>query len=660
MMRVIIRSCIALLFTAFLSQAATQNLYTNGGFENSGTGWTLWTDPSGGAAATVSYPATGAQEGTRFCRVTVTAINASNNWHVQLQDPAFNAVKGIDYHLSFWAKADAPRTFQVAVAGDSASPYAYRQGFEMTLGTAWKKYEVYRKSDVAGSGQMSFNFYCGYSTGTFDFDNVVLEVNTATLPGTITIPAQSAWQSGNHRNLFAEMGYSQTAIDEKVDAAFQQLFFGDRDNEAVYTPVGSDLGFINKPGSGSIITEGQSYGMMISVMMNRQDIFDRLWKFAYTYMQHRTGDQKGTFSWKVNETSPYAMVDPNPAPDGEEYFVTALLFATKRWGNGAGIMNYQVQADSILYEMLHKTPNTTVVPMINPDHSMIVFTPDARSEAFTDPSYHLPGFYRVWAQFATNDKPYWAKMADSSWAFLKRACHSTTGLVTDYANFDGTPKTVSFNQFAGVYHSDSWRMPMNVGFGYSWFKDDPWAITQTVRLLRFFDREGDYKQTYTWDGQRSPEADGSFYSASGGQIACNAVSALASNDTTAWKYVDKFWKTPVPSGTWRYYSGLLHMMSLLHCSGKFIIYGNPNVGVMESLARGHSWQSVTLQGMVGIIDISGRVVAQYDAGLGRSFQVRDGAQEFGRSSIRLPAGVYFARGQSMNGPAAVKKIVFMR
>lgn len=634
------------------------NILSDGGFENDV--WNLWTD--GDAVATVTHESGDAQEGNKFARVTVTHL-ADENWKIQLQDPAWTCKKGVEYHLSFYVKSDVPGKIQVAVAGDSASPYTYRTGTEFAVGTTWKQINYYYKSDVEGSNATSFNFYCGYATGIYDFDNVVIEENTVNFPSTISVQEKSSWESGVHRNLFAELGYTQEQIDAKINSSFQQLFFGDQKSEAVYTPVGTDMAFINQPGSGSIITEGQSYGMMIAVQMNHQNVFDKLWKFAYTYMMHHSGDRKGYFSWKVNETSPYTMTDPNPAPDGEEYFVTALLFAKQRWGNKTGIFDYQAQADSILTEMLNKTPNSTVVPMINKSHAMIIFSPDANSTQYTDPSYHLPAFYSVWAKLATNDKEYWQIMADSSRAFFHHACHPVTGLVTEYTGFDGKPYPVDFNKFAGLYHSDSWRIPVNIAMDYAWCKADSWQVEQSVRLLKFFNSQpGDYKQTYTIEGEEGVEDDqGTKYPASPAQIACNAVAALASNDTVAWKFVDRLWKLPMPSGEWRYYNGLLTMLGLLHVSGKFKIWGNPALVNIKSNHSPHF--PITQSGAKGpaeILDLSGRVLAEIDLGNNTSLAKVNSAALLKLAGIKSQSGIYIIKANGINNQVVTKRISIVK
>ena len=38
-------------------------------------------------------------------------------------------------------------------------------------------------------------------------------------------------------------------------------------------------------------------------------------------------------------------------------------------------------------------------------------------------------------------------------------------------------------------------------------------------------------------------------------------------------FLDELWNTPIPSGEQRYYDGMLYIMSLMHCSGNFRIWG---------------------------------------------------------------------------------------
>ena len=86
-------------------------------------------------------------------------------------------------------------------------------------------------------------------------------------------------------------------------------------------------------------TEGMSYGMMMCVQMDKKEEFDRLWKWAKTYMYMEEGIHAGYFAWSCQTDGTKNAY--GPAPDGEEFFAMALFFAAHRWGNGEGIFNYE-------------------------------------------------------------------------------------------------------------------------------------------------------------------------------------------------------------------------------------------------------------------------------------------------------------------------------
>ncbi|WP_448543375.1 hypothetical protein [Roseiflexus sp.] len=58
----------------------------------------------------------------------------------------------------------------------------------------------------------------------------------------------------------------------------------------------------------------------------------------------------------------------------------------------------------------------------------------------------------------------------------------------------------------------------------------------------------------------------------GGVASPTKVAALAADCQYGEPFVREFRSTPVPSGKWRYYDGMLYMLGLLHVSGNFQIY----------------------------------------------------------------------------------------
>jgi oligosaccharide reducing-end xylanase len=381
---------------------------------------------------------------------------------------------------------------------------------------------------------------------------------------------KGAYYTGRYSNLFTELlDVSEEEVQKRVDDTWNQLFYGDNDRERVYYPVEPDMAYIEDILHNDVRSEGISYGMMIAVQLDKKSEFDRLWKWAKTYMQYKSGQRKDYFCWQLDTDG--NMMDNNTASDGDEWFAMSLFFASARWGNGEGIFNYQAEAQAILDAMLGKTEysdsDTVITNMFNKKEKLVVFVPSGAADDFTDPSYHLPHFYELWARWADKNNSFWCEAASASREFLKKAVHPETGLAPDHAYFDGTPAD-TWNRGNKNFRFDAFRVAMNIGVDYQWFARDRWAITQSNRLLDFFFAQGigRYVNQYTMDGKelsgyRSPAL-----------VAMNAVAALASTNGNRVDFVRELWETPVPAGFSRYYDGLLYMLALLQVSGNFNVY----------------------------------------------------------------------------------------
>lgn len=379
-----------------------------------------------------------------------------------------------------------------------------------------------------------------------------------------------AYFSGMYQNLFTELlGKSRLEVETRIKDIWNQIFYGSDSTERVYYPVEPDMAYIKDIYNNDVRSEGISYGMMISVQLDKKEEFDRLWKWAKTYMQHKEGKRKNYFAWQLKTDG--TIMSPNSASDGEEWIVMALFFAAARWGNGKGIYNYKAEAQAILDAMLTKAEtsedDTTISNIFNKEEKQIVFVPLGTADDFTDPSYHTPHFYELWARWADKDREFWTEAATVSREFLKKAVHPKTGLAPDYAYFDGRP----FNPFgsgADNFQYDAWRVAMNVAIDYAWFAADSWAITQSNRLLDFFASKGikTHGGLFTLDGNTLSDTHNP------GLVAMNAIACLASTNENRVEFVEELWNTPIPIEEGRYYDGLLYTLGMLAVSGNFKIY----------------------------------------------------------------------------------------
>ncbi len=386
-----------------------------------------------------------------------------------------------------------------------------------------------------------------------------------------------AFETGEYRNLFAETGKSEEEIRKKLQDAVDTFFFGSEE-ERIYHPAGNDMGYLEDTGNHDARTEGMSYGMMICVQLDMKEEFDRIWKWSKTYMYMEEGENEGYFAWSCQTDGKKNAY--GPAPDGEEYYAMALFFASHRWGDGEGIFNYSGEAKAILRACIHKGENGRPgEPMWNHENKQILFVPGS---PFTDPSYHLPHFYELFALWADEeDRGFWKEAAQASREYLAKACHPVTGMSPEYGEFDGSPmdKKMPWGDSHGNFYSDAYRTAANIGLDCAWFGKDSGHYGAPLRLMRFLgtDLEG-ARCVYKTDGTALEQT----VLHPLGLLATTAQGALivdrseADDPESDWnvavRWVEWFWNQPLRKGGRRYYDNCLYLFALLALSGNYRIY----------------------------------------------------------------------------------------
>ena len=377
-----------------------------------------------------------------------------------------------------------------------------------------------------------------------------------------------AYQTGNYRNVFKECGYGEAEIQNRVEQTFATIFYGNEE-ERFYHEVGEDMAYLEDTGNHDVRTEGMSYGMMVCVQLDKKKEFDRLWKWVRNFMYIPDGPCRNYFAWSCKTDGTHNA--EGPAPDGEEYFAMALFFASARWGDGEGIFAYGKEARAILRECVHKgETGHPGEPMWEPANHLIKFITNVD---FSDPSYHLPHFYELFAEMADPcDREFWKRAAEASRKYLHQACHPETGLSAEYADYDGTPHTRHQEIFGrhDWYYSDAYRTIANIAMDHLWFDADPWQVEIADRLQRFYCEE----QKEHWDGvfliDGTVLAEKALHPVA--IIAVNAQASLAADGPYVKECVERFWNTPLRKGERRYYDNFLYLFAMLALSGNYRIY----------------------------------------------------------------------------------------
>lgn len=387
---------------------------------------------------------------------------------------------------------------------------------------------------------------------------------------------KEATKKPNYRNLFKEVGYSQADIDKKLAKAYYDVFEGPT---KVYFQENDSLGYVSDVKNNDARTEGMSYGMMVAVQLNKKQVFDCLWRWSKKYMQHQSGSREGYFAWSVNPNTK-VQNSKGSASDGELYYVTSLLFASNKWGNTTGI-DYYKEARRILDAMWKKDGTDNIYNIINVENKQISFVPEGRGYLWTDPSYHVPAFYEIWALYAKDGhEDFYKECATVSRQFLHKACDPITGLNYDYSEFDGKPHSTPWMPAAFRY--DSWRVPMNIAMDYTWYgKDTKWQEEYATKFQNFLRSKGidTFVDQYNTDGT-TPD----FILQAGpvkklrhsiGLVSTAATASLVSKDKKSKDFVKAMWNSklePYEDGYFDpYYDGLMHLFSVMHLSGNYQI-----------------------------------------------------------------------------------------
>ncbi len=575
------------------------DLISNGEFDDGTSGWQ--TQTGGDAKCTMTATTSAGLSGANAVQFCPDGNYGTENWHIQMFQNVM-LEPNVDYTLKFTAKGGSSRILYVMVQKIAADydTYFYK---EYNLTTSAQEFEeiVTTPADVAADSKVTFCI--GGADGCLYLDNVsfTYEENGGGGGGGGDNPhyevditgdiskyfidkgyvgpscdalageevTNGAYFTGEYTNLFTKyLGKTQAQVDQKMQSLWNHFFTVNGQN-TVYYETNNNMAYIYDTGNQDVRTEGMSYGLMICVQMGDQEKFDKIWRWAKTYMQYPQGHQKaGLFGWQCHTDGSFIGDNPSCAPDGEMYFLTALWFASHRWGND-GAINYEEDAQYLAKAILNKSgrSNGQICPIFNYSNHIVTF--GETSYSFTDPSYNLPGFLELWARWSDTNKDFWVQTPAAARGLLQKACHSRTGLFPDYSQFDGTPYKPDWAGYdTKQYKYDASRSAMNVGMDYNWFASDDQQPAMMERLLKFFQSDNFQHGYFDWDGGNPSDGYNQAMHGSNGV----AVFALQNNDNLAKTYVQRLWDAQVPTGQWRYYNGMVYFLSMLHASGYFKIY----------------------------------------------------------------------------------------
>jgi oligosaccharide reducing-end xylanase len=402
---------------------------------------------------------------------------------------------------------------------------------------------------------------CGKTVDSLGYDRAA-----AGSPGLLPLTGPTSYPNPFHDLL----GKSETEINSKLAAAFQRLFHGDPNSEAVFFPVGENQGYIRDIFHEDIRNEGLGWGMIICVELSKQDEFDRLWAYAKAELLYGEGPNAGYFRSRC-DTNDGTTTSGGPSiecvdPFGHEQFVTALLFAHARWKSSPQ-HDYEDDALRLFDVMLNKEVSNGgvvdgVTNMFDAKTGLVFNVPESTAANVTRPAIEMPGYYELWFQATKN--PFWLRAAAAARAYFQITANKRTGFLPLRSDFNGVP-LVGWDVFA----PEGYRAQINIALDSIWFKNDPWQIDNANSLLTFFYAQGltKYSQSYALDGSMCITC-----MTEPALVAMNGVTATIATVSERTKFVQAVWEMSPPSGNIRYFPGMLHILSLLVLSGQYRVY----------------------------------------------------------------------------------------
>lgn len=357
------------------------------------------------------------------------------------------------------------------------------------------------------------------------------------------------------------LGVPPEEVNRRIQAVYEQLFHGG-ENEKIYYEVGDDEAYIFDVAHEDTRMDALGYGMFVSVQLNHQEEFDRIWKFAKNRMRYPDGAHMGHFALQCDLTE--AVCSEEIATLGTFFTLTSLMFAEARWGsNGDAGAAYQEDASALLYvlrdiEGRNRDGDTNITNAFHPVTNLPQKGPTTELQEWVYPSNVWPAFFQIWGD--KTGEAYWDTVADSSRRYLQIAAHPTTGLVANTTTSDGA----SVEGF-DVFDSDSYGLWLSLALDQTWYGTDAWQVEEANRVLTFFSTTfgaSGYPATFTPNGD--PE---DLFSNSGALVAMNGALAGIATVPEREAFIRRVWDTPAPRDFFRYFDGITQLLSMMYLGG---------------------------------------------------------------------------------------------
>jgi endoglucanase len=257
---------------------------------------------------------------------------------------------------------------------------------------------------------------------------------------------------------------------------------------------------VNSQTYGSVISEGQSYAMLMAWRMNDRTTFDKTWQWTKHHMQRPT-DALLAWDWGKRDDGTWGIKDPNNATDADQDIAYALAKAGAAWARP----DYTEDAKRIINDLWAHN-----VVKLQKRYYLTAGTWDGlRADEMLHQAsgYFAPHVYRLFAKLDPAHP--WQRVVIDGYQWIE-ACSQMTpsGLPPNWCGIRTTDETATWSDVQGEGSRDFgydairifWRMAQDRHF----IQARQYALRHQA-LNHFWERNGNVPGGFNADG--SPKWD---------------------------------------------------------------------------------------------------------------------------------------------------------
>jgi len=256
-------------------------------------------------------------------------------------------------------------------------------------------------------------------------------------------------------------------------------------------------GLVHRPKSNQphdAVSEGVAYGMFLALYCNDQAYFNKIWnageKILWT-TEGAWGNAGNYYDWRATKSGERHPSDRGPASDADQDIALLLIFADQLvkkgiWTSYSSTKNatYEARARDIL-----QTIRTSMVDQgkyLMPGHwgDAGGYSGDTKN-----PGYFAPAFYRVFAEFDSENKAAWEALVEGSYELIAKSPGYAKGLIPDWCKLDGTSTGgAGYNAYfdGDALYRDAIRVYWRLAADYLWYRE-PRAKTFLDKAVTFLE-----------------------------------------------------------------------------------------------------------------------------------------------------------------------------